>query len=75
MRERLQVWLGHGAMGRLGRLERAVGYAWIVCWMFWSVSKYLLTRHAWELESLRRRYPEVFSRVRQHVKIDAGGLE
>lgn len=69
-RERLRVRLGEVVVVRL---ERAVGYAWVLCWMFWSVSKYLLTRHAWELEELQRRYPDLFAIRREHVKIDLGG--
>lgn len=44
------------------RMERAVGYAWVFVWMFWSVPKYLHTRHAWETANLRKKYPELFDR-------------
>lgn len=54
---------------RAVKLERAVGYAWVFCWMFWSVSKYLLTRHAWELENLQKRHPQLFtSKLEDSVK-------
>jgi hypothetical protein len=45
----------------VGRLEKAMGYLWVFCWMFWSVSKWLLTRNKWEMESWRKIYPELFA--------------
>jgi hypothetical protein len=77
-------WSRSGLQGRLRvrlgevvvvRLESAAGHAWVVCWMFWSVPKYLLTRHAWELENLQRRYPELFSSRENTSRFDIGGLE
>ncbi|KAF1923662.1 uncharacterized protein M421DRAFT_74716 [Didymella exigua CBS 183.55] len=72
----LRRWL-HFRLGEavMMRLERAVGYAWVFCWMFWSVPKYLLTRHAWERENMHKRFPELFASPRERVKIDLGGLE
>lgn len=67
LRRRSQALLGESLPVRV---ENAVGYAWVVCWMFWSVSKSLLTRHAWELDSLRRRYPELFADRGEHMRID-----
>lgn len=59
----------------LTRVEMAVGYAWTFCCMFWSVPKYLLTRHAWELENLRRKYSELFAGRRERMEINLGGLQ
>jgi len=47
--------------GFMRRMERAVGYAWVFCWMFWSVPKYIHTRNSWENANLRRKYPELFA--------------
>ncbi|KAH6643178.1 hypothetical protein C7974DRAFT_302582 [Boeremia exigua] len=52
----------------LGRLERMVGYGWVLAWMFWSVPKHLLTRQAWETERWEKRYEEVFSKVEETMK-------
>lgn len=55
----------------VGRLEKAMGYLWVFCWMFWSVGRWLLTRNKWELESWRKRYPELFAArdARQNVSL------
>ena len=66
----LHQWLGERAVWRL---ERTVGYVWVFGWMFWSVPKYLLTRHAWETANLRRKYPELFGRGVKDVKVAVGG--
>ncbi len=62
LRLRARSWVG-GEI--LVRFERVIGYCWVFAWMFWSVPKYQLTRYAWEMESLRRRYPELFSTERE----------
>lgn len=72
LRKRLLVVFGESM---LTRVDRAVGYAWTFCWMSWSVPKYLLTRHAWELENLRRKYPELFAGRRERMEINLGGLQ
>lgn len=43
------------------RVERIVGYAWVLGWMLWSVPRYLRVRDAWEREYIRQRYPGAFA--------------
>lgn len=58
----LRLWLEENLRERsISRIERAVGRAWVFCWMFWSVPKYMHTRNAWEKANLRRKYPEYFA--------------
>lgn len=37
-------------------LEKAIGYAWVAGWFFWSIPKFVHTRNAWRTAAEKRRY-------------------